>query len=79
MKTTRIVNSNRLIEPQESKKMFILEQLTKNNNTMIRSTTIEAIANQYSVANPDLGITDIINLMYIDDKITVQEFNHLTA
>ena len=46
---------------------------------MIRSTTIEAVANQYSVANPDLGIADIINLMYIDNKSTVQEFNHLTA
>lgn len=59
--------------------MFILEQLTKTNNIMIRSTTIETIANKYIIANPNLGIIDIINLMYIDDKITVQEFNHLTA
>ena len=46
---------------------------------MIRSTTIQSIANKYIIANPNLGITDIINLMYIDDKITVQEFNHLNA
>lgn len=46
---------------------------------MIRSTTIQSIADKYSIANPSLGITDIINLMFIDDKITVQEFNHLIA
>lgn len=46
---------------------------------MIRSKTIQSIANKYIIANPNLGITDIINLMYIDDKITVQEFNYLTA
>jgi hypothetical protein len=46
---------------------------------MIRSTIIESIANNYIIANPNLGITDIINLMYIDDKITIQEFNHLNS
>lgn len=46
---------------------------------MIRSTKIQSIANKYIIANPNLDITDIINLMFIDDKITVQEFNHLTA
>jgi len=45
---------------------------------MINEFQIRVILQDYITANPELGIEDILNLMYMDNKITDNEYNHLT-
>lgn len=45
---------------------------------MINQHEIRVTLQDYIVANPELGIADILNLMFIDGKITDNEYNHLT-
>ena len=58
--------------------MLPLYRTLKTNN-MINEFQIRVILQDYITANPELGIEDILNLMYMEDKITGSEYNHLTS
>ena len=57
--------------------MLPLYRTLKTNN-MINEFQIRVTLQDYITANPELGIADILNLMFIDGKITDNEYNHLT-
>lgn len=44
---------------------------------MIRQEDIKRQIHNYFIVHPELNVDDVLNLMYMDDKITASEYEHL--